>query len=118
MNEKTTALKTTNTARKGAWFAKRKYQKALEGNNPVAWGMARLGGAHAILKALDVIPLYPENYATVCAAKQVSVPYLDLSAGEGLCRFLCGYFRTDGGYLAQYLKEGKAPEEGPWGGIA
>ena len=72
--------------------------------------MARLGGAHAILKALGVIPLYPENYATVCAAKQVSVPYLDLSAAEGLSRYLCGYFRTDVGFLAKYVKEGKAPQ--------
>ncbi|UCF82345.1 MAG: 2-hydroxyacyl-CoA dehydratase [Desulfobacteraceae bacterium] len=118
MNEKTTALKTTDTARKGAKFAKKKYEEALSGENPVAWGMARLGGAHAILKALGVIPLYPENYATVCAAKQVSVPYLDLSAAEGLSRYLCGYFRTDVGFLAKYVKEGKAPEEAPWGGIA
>nr|HID59532.1 2-hydroxyacyl-CoA dehydratase [Desulfobacterales bacterium] len=116
--KKTTATKSTETARKGARFPKRKYREALEGEKPVAWGMARLGGAHAILKALDVIPLYPENYATVCAAKQMSVPYLDLCAGEGLSRYLCGYFRTDVGYLCKYLKEGREPEDAPWGGMA
>jgi benzoyl-CoA reductase/2-hydroxyglutaryl-CoA dehydratase subunit BcrC/BadD/HgdB len=116
-DRKTTAIKSTETAKKGARFAKAKYQEALEGGKTVAWSMARVGGAHAILKALDVVCLFPENYATVCAAKQVSVPYLDLCAREGLSRYLCGYFRTNIGLICKTVKEGKVADA-PWGGIA
>lgn len=44
-----------------------------------------------ILRAMGVLPFYPENYAVVCAARKQSVAFSDLAERQGYTRDLCTY---------------------------
>ncbi len=47
--------------------------------------------------ALDMIPVYPENYAAMCGASHQSATLLNESASLGFAQDLCSYSRTDFG---------------------
>ncbi len=115
--KKTTSVKYTEAAKLGASFPRRMYAEALKGEKPVAWAMAQ-DGAFPIFQAMDVLRVFPENYGTVCAAKRMSIPYLDICSGEGFSRYLCAYLRTDTGFIKQYADRKGYPPDAPWGGLA
>ncbi len=46
-----------------------------------------------ILLAMDIIPVWPENYASLCAARKVSVPLCELAERKGFSKDLCSYAR-------------------------
>lgn len=98
---------------------KRYYQQQKEAREKgwkVAWCMR--GVPDAILFTMNVLPIYPENYATVCAAKQGAGPMIDLAEEDGYSMDLCAYIRIGFGY-AHMLKDagGKEPENAPYGGM-
>jgi bcr-type benzoyl-CoA reductase subunit B len=59
--------------------------------------------------AMDVLPVYPENYAAMCAAGHQSVELMEAAEAAGFSQDLCAYARTDFG---QDMLQG-----GPAGGL-
>jgi len=77
---------------------------------PVAWVASTF--PVEILQAMDIMPVWPENYASVCAARQVSVRLCEAAEVEGFSRDLCSYARCVLGSLfdEKDLPEGGLPE--------
>ena len=59
---------------------------------------------------MDIVPVWPENYASVCAARQTSVELCEQAEHEGFSRDLCSYSRCVLGSILGYEKE--LPEGG------
>lgn len=74
---------------------------------PIAWLTS--GAPVEFVYAMDIIPVYPENYAAMCAANHQSVELMEAAEAEGFSQDLCAYARTDFG---QDLTQG-----GPAGGL-
>ena len=62
---------------------------------PIAWVTS--GAPVEFLYAMDVLPIYPENYAAMCAANHQSVELMEAAEAEGFSMDLCAYARTDFG---------------------
>jgi len=75
---------------------------------PVAWVSSTF--PVETLQAMDIVPVWPENYASVCAARQVSVELCERAEQEGFSRDLCSYSRCVLGSMFGYEKE--LPEGG------
>ncbi len=75
-------------------YVKKSYEDAhlaKAEKRPVAWVSSTF--PVETLQAMDVVPVWPENYASVCAARQVSVEFCELAEREGFSRDLCSYSR-------------------------
>jgi len=84
---------------------------------PVAWVMLE-GWANAILNAMDIITVFPENYSSLCAAQKLAGPFLERAETEGYPTHLCGYARACVGYSARMVElDGRIPPEAPAGGM-
>ncbi len=68
----------------------------------VAWITS--GAPVEYLHAAGVVPIYPENYAAMCAAAHASLELLQKAEEMGFCAELCSYARSDFG--AEALKGG------------
>ena len=91
--------------------------EASEEGKPVAWVMLE-GWANAILNAMGVKTVFPENYSSLCAAQGAAHPFMDRSEEEGFPTHLCGYARTCVGYSARMADlDGEVPPEAPAGGM-
>jgi len=75
---------------------------------PVAWVSSTF--PVETLQAMEIVPVWPENYASVCAARQVSVELCERAEREGFSRDLCSYSRCVLGSMFGYEKE--LPEGG------
>ncbi len=62
---------------------------------PIAWITS--GAPVEFLIASGVIPIYPENYAAMCAANHQSVALMEAAEAEGFSQDICAYARTDFG---------------------
>lgn len=62
---------------------------------PIAWITS--GAPVEFLIATGVIPIYPENYAAMCAANHQSVQLMEAAEAEGFSQDICAYARTDFG---------------------
>ena len=117
---RTTASKATQTARKVSGLIKGYYARAQEASRqgePIAWCMVDPGSPAEILQAMGVVSIYPEHYATVCAAKGMNMGFIERGEKEGYPLYLCSYARNGLGYAAQMQDLGCAPENAPWGGM-
>jgi bcr-type benzoyl-CoA reductase subunit B len=74
---------------------------------PIAWLTS--GAPVELCYAMDVLPVYPENYAAMCAASHQSVELMEAAEAAGFSQDLCAYARTDFG---QDMLQG-----GPAGGL-
>jgi bcr-type benzoyl-CoA reductase subunit B len=74
---------------------------------PIAWLTS--GAPVEYIYAMDVLPIYPENYAAMCAASHQSVELMEAAEAAGFSQDLCAYARTDFG---QDMLQG-----GPAGGL-
>ena len=72
----------------------------------VAWVTS--GAPVEFLHAMDVIPVYPENHAAMCAASKMAVELQQASEDRGYSMDLCSYARTDIGSILT----GKSPVMG------
>ena len=61
----------------------------------IAWLTS--GAPVEFLFAMDVIPIYPENYAAMCAANHQSIELMEAAEAEGFSQDICAYARTDFG---------------------
>jgi benzoyl-CoA reductase subunit B len=84
--------------------------KAKEEGKLVAWVASTF--PVEILLAMDLIPVWPENYASLCAARRVSVPLCELSERQGFSKDICSYARCVLGSLfdGENLPEGGIPK--------
>lgn len=94
-------------------YVKPFYETAHKANaegKPVAWVASTF--PVEILQAMDIIPVWPENYASLCAARKVSVPLCELAERKGFSKDLCSYARCVLGSLfgGENLPEGGIPK--------
>ncbi len=59
---------------------------------PVAWVTS--GAPVEILLAMDVLPVYPENYGALVGSRKAGVPYCEKAEEAGYSQDLCSYART------------------------
>jgi len=64
-------------------------------DKPIAWLTS--GAPVEFIYAMDVIPVYPENYAAMCAAAHQSVALMEAAEAAGFSQDICAYARTDFG---------------------
>ncbi len=74
---------------------------------PIAWLTS--GAPVEFVYAMGVLPIYPENYAAMCATSHQSVELMEAAEAAGYSQDLCAYARTDFG---QDMLQG-----GPAGGL-
>jgi benzoyl-CoA reductase/2-hydroxyglutaryl-CoA dehydratase subunit BcrC/BadD/HgdB len=118
--QKTTAVKSTEAAKEVYNVVKSLYtqaQQAMAAKAPIAWLMVGCL-AEEILKAMEVVPVYPENYAAVCAAKKAAQPFIGKAEAAGYSSADCGYARTGIGYAIARQEMGMIPPFAPLGGMA
>lgn len=92
-------------------YVKKSYEdahKAKAEGKPVAWVASTF--PVEMLLAMDVFPVWPENYASLCAARRVSVRLCEVAEGKGFSKDLCSYARCVIGSL--FEKEEEMPEGG------
>lgn len=92
-------------------YIKKSYEdahRARSEKRPVAWTTSTF--PTETLQAMDIFPVWPENYASVCAARKVSVELCERAEREGFSRDLCSYSRCVLGSMFGYEKE--LPENG------
>lgn len=118
--QKTTAVKSTQTAKKVRELVKRLYSRAHEAKakgQPVAYCMVS-SHYNEILIAMGIVPVWTENYAGLCAAKKAAEPLLVKAEAEGYSNVICGYARTGIGFDALRRELGEIPPGSPDGGMA
>lgn len=71
-----------------------------------------------IMRAMDIVPAWGENFAGVCAAKRDAEKYLQKAEGDNLSRSLCTYATCTIGFdMWREELGGEAPPGAPWGGM-
>ena len=114
--KKTSARKWTESAKKVRGLVANMYLRALTEDKPVAWVMFSL--TNELFLAMDVLPVYPENYAGLCATKRIGEPFIDRAEADGFSDVICSYARIGLGYSALWQDAGEIPEFAPDGGMA
>ncbi|MDD5093935.1 MAG: 2-hydroxyacyl-CoA dehydratase family protein [Dehalococcoidia bacterium] len=117
--KKTTSIKATKTAKKVREFVRTMYMRAHQAKaegRPVAYCMMA-SGYDEILLAMDITPVWTENYAGLCAAKHEAEPFLLRAEADGYSNVVCGYVRTGLGFDAMRKEQGGMPKGAPDGGM-
>lgn len=117
--ERTSVLKSTDTAKEIRRLVKRIYygaKEARDAGKPVAWVMGETL-AEDILTAMGVAGIYPENYGGLVATKRAELPYLERAEAEGYSHTVCGYARVALGFAAVRHELGIVPPDAPDGGM-
>ena len=113
--KKTSALKWTESAKKVRGIVKDMYVRAFMEQKPVVWVMFSL--INELLVAMDVMPVYPENYAGLCATKRLGDPFIQRAEADGFSELTCSYARIGLGYAALTHDAGEVPAFAPDGGM-
>ncbi len=116
---KTSSRKSTESAGKIRTVVKRMYkqaQEAKEEKRKVAYCMV-MCNYEEILSAMDIVQVYAENYAGLCAVKRQAEPYMDKARAEGYSDLLCGYAQVGLGFDAMRHELGEMPPDAPDGGM-
>jgi len=121
MNEAESDLKTsakhwTEAAKKVRGMVKDMYTRAQGEGKPVAWVMMSM--VNELFVAMDVLPVYPENYAGLCATKRIGEPFIQRAEADGYSDVTCSYARIGLGYAALWKDTGAIPDFAPDGGMA
>ncbi len=69
-----------------------------------------------IIRAMDIVPIWTENFAGICAAKRDAQRFLERAEAENLSRSLCTYALCGLGFDAWREELGEMPPNAPWGG--
>ena len=69
-----------------------------------------------IIRAMDIVPMWTENYAGICGAKRDAQRFLERAEAEDLSRSLCTYALCGLGFDAWREELGEMPPDSPWGG--
>ncbi len=79
---------------------------------PVGW-MPPMNGVIELFYAMDLQPVFPENWSPVCAAFGLAPENFSVSENMGYSRDLCGYLRNIIGYVHGLMNE----KDSPFGGL-
>jgi len=90
-------------------------QRAKEEGKPVAYTFI-VCAYDEIIQAMDIVPLWTENYAGICAAKRDAQRFLERAEAENFSRSLCTYALCGLGFDAWREELGEMPPDAPWGG--
>lgn len=90
--------------------------KAKEEGRPVAYCFI-CSLYDEIIRAMDIVPTWVENYAGIVASKRAQDRFLDKAESEGYSKSLCTYATCDLGFDAIRHEIGAMPPDAPWGGI-
>lgn len=71
-----------------------------------------------IIRAMDIVPIWTENYAGICGGKHDADRFLERAEAEGFSRSLCTYALCSLGFDAWREELGSMPPNSPWGGLA
>ena len=71
-----------------------------------------------ILRAMDVVPIWTENFAGICGAKRDAERFLERAESLGFSRSLCTYALCGIGFDQWREELGEMPPDAPWGGMA
>ena len=82
--------------------------EAKRQGKPVGW-MPPMNGAIELFYALDLQPVFPENWSPVCAAFGLTPANFALSEQMGYSRDLCGYLRNIIGYAHGQMNDESVP---------
>jgi len=69
-----------------------------------------------IIRAMDIVPMWTENYAGICAAKRDAQRFLEKAEAENFSRSLCTYALCGLGFDIWRGELGEMPPDAPWGG--
>ncbi len=86
--------------------------RAKAEGRPVGW-IPPMNGMIELFYAMDIHPIFPENWAPVCAAIGMNRENFAACAAHGYADDLCGYFRNNVGYALDGID---APDQ-PLGGL-
>jgi benzoyl-CoA reductase/2-hydroxyglutaryl-CoA dehydratase subunit BcrC/BadD/HgdB len=117
--KKTTSVKSTRTARKVRDVVRTMYSQAHEAKaqgRPVAYCMAGCW-FNEILVAMDITPIWTENYAGLCAVKHDAERFLLKAEADGYSNVICGYTRIGLGFDAMRRELGMMPPDPADGGM-
>ncbi len=117
MSELRAAEKSLETTRRAKELLPTFYgrQARRRAGEPLAWCMA--GISSELLYAFDLSWEWPENFGTVCAAKQVATQFCEQAEADGFSQDLCSYLRNNMGYASRFVELGAMPPEAPRGGM-
>jgi len=120
MQEKTTAIKSTQTVKRVRLIVKGMNARALEAKkNGVPTAYCMTGSQYdEILVAFGIVPIWTENWAGLCAAKRDAGRFLDKAESQGYSSVICGYTRVGLGFDALRSELGGPPAGSPDGGMA
>ncbi len=113
---RTSARHWTEAAKNVRGLVKDVYTRARTEEKPVVWAMFSM--VNEIFVAMDVQPVYPENYAGLCATKRVGEPFMQRAEADGFSQVMCSYARIGLGYAALWQDTGTIPDFAPDGGMA
>jgi benzoyl-CoA reductase/2-hydroxyglutaryl-CoA dehydratase subunit BcrC/BadD/HgdB len=71
-----------------------------------------------IIRAMDIVPMWTETYAGICAVKRDAARFLERAGAENFSRSLCTYATCGLGFDLLREHFGTMPENAPWGGQA
>mgnify|MGYP001585801480 CR=1 FL=1 len=71
-----------------------------------------------IIRAMDTVPVWTENYAGICAVKRDVNRFLERAESLGFSRSLCTYALVGLGFDHMREELGEMPPNPPWGGQA
>jgi benzoyl-CoA reductase/2-hydroxyglutaryl-CoA dehydratase subunit BcrC/BadD/HgdB len=71
-----------------------------------------------IIRAMDIVPVWTENYAGICGAKRDAERFLERAESLNFSRSLCTYALCGLGFDQWREELGEMPPNSPWGGQA
>lgn len=71
-----------------------------------------------IIRAMDIVPVWTENYAGICGAKRDAERFLERAESLNFSRSLCTYALCGIGFDQWREELGAMPPDAPWGGQA
>ncbi|MBU4370804.1 MAG: 2-hydroxyacyl-CoA dehydratase family protein, partial [Syntrophaceae bacterium] len=85
--------------------------RAKAEGRPVIW-IPPMNGLIELFYAMGITPVFPENWAPLCAAIGTSQKNFEYAAQRGFSGDLCGYFRNNVGYALDGINEKNQPLNG------
>lgn len=91
--------------------------KAMEEGKPIAYSFICCC-YDEIIRAMEIVPVWTENYAGICGAKRDAQRFLERAESQNFSRSLCTYALCGLGFDQWREELGHMPPEPPWGGQA
>ena len=82
--------------------------RAKAEGRPVGW-IPPMNGLIELFYAMDIHPIFPENWAPICAAIGTSAGNFASAERRGYSSDLCGYFRNNVGYALEGICDANQP---------